>query len=179
MGMWYLPTLNASFPVSFFHTIVFLFSQVFQFSSHALSYLPSSQASSLLSSPPYYLSASLLGMSPTLPVIFLLSQRLSISCALLNTQSVLGSWAASSSYPDVWPLIPLSAIISRMRTSRGPAMGSSAQHRAWQGGGDGKWALVSLIPRWVPRVQLLLDCLPTSVEPLLQNDSGFLCCLQI
>ena len=51
MGMWYLPTLNASFPVSFFHTIVFLFSQVFQFSSHALSYLPSSQASSLLSSP--------------------------------------------------------------------------------------------------------------------------------
>ena len=134
---------------------------------------------SLLSSPPYYLSASLLGMSPTLPVIFLLSQRLSISCALLNTQSVLGSWAASSSYPDVWPLIPLSAIISRVRTSRGPAMGSSAQHRAWQGGGDGKWALVSLIPRWVPRVQLLLDCLPTSVEPLLQNDSGFLCCLQI
>lgn len=43
--MWYLPTLIASFPVSFFHTVVFLFSQVFQFSSHALSYLPSSQAS--------------------------------------------------------------------------------------------------------------------------------------
>lgn len=51
MGMWYLPTLIASFPVSFFHTVVFLFSQVFQFSSHALSYLPSSQASSLLSPP--------------------------------------------------------------------------------------------------------------------------------
>ena len=49
--MWYLPTLIASFPILFFHTIVFLFSQVFQFSSHALSYLPSSQASSLLSSP--------------------------------------------------------------------------------------------------------------------------------
>lgn len=54
---------------------------------------------------------------------------------------------------------------------QGPTMG--------QGGGDEKWALVSLIPRWVPRVQLLLDCLPNSGEPLLQNDSGVPCCLQI
>lgn len=35
-------------------------------------------------------------------------------------------------------------------------MRSGAQHRAWQGDGDKKWALVSLIHRWGPSVQLLL-----------------------
>lgn len=52
-------------------------------------------------------------------------------------------------------------------------MGSGAQHRAWQGDGDRKRALVSLVHRWLPVSSCFLtDCL-TLLNPCYKITQAF------